>query len=81
MKRNISKVIFYILYIAAVIFLILFAVLCILTYNKHQELLSIPYTLVTPYTDILKRLCVYLLIPSMIFGIAGFILQKLSKKE
>ena len=81
MKRNISKVIFYILYIAAVIFLILFAVLCILTYNKHQELLSIPYILVAPYTDILKSLCVYLLIPSMIFGIAGFILQKLSKKE
>ena len=81
MEKRILQVAYCVLYVIAITLVAAFAVMAVKTYGWHKEMLLNPLVEVTPYSFIVKRLCVKLLVPAAASGILGYALQKISKKR
>ncbi len=67
------------LYLVSAIFFLLFIVFLIWESCIHRQLLSHPLVMVAPFSHILKRLFLYLLLPSLLCGILGYMASKNQK--
>ena len=67
------------LYLVSAIFFLLFVVFLIWEYLIYRELLLQPLVMVAPFSHNVKRLFLYLLLPSFLCAILGFITSKKQK--
>ncbi len=80
MKKKILKVIFCTSYTLAIVLAIAFIVIMVMSWFATQELVSTnPWVLVGPFSIVVKHWAKRLLMPSVIFAVLGYVLQRINK--
>lgn len=78
--KKVTRFIYKLFYIIAIILTILFVVFVCVTYFRYKHLLQNPMIELVPYSSLFKTLCKIFLFPAVISVILGFATQRYVQK-